>query len=236
MRALVASIVCCLCAVTSLPQATAQDAEDCWNVQRLEPVADHFVVHFADCALAPVLLGIAPAQTMDLERGQPLPSPQSSRWHTDLLGVQTLTNLSLALELLASGQAWTRAEWGEDSAQFQGRLGAETLPALDALDVDALDAREGQFAALTGCVQEVARVDRRYFLNFGEDFRSDATLGLQSLVLEAWLANQDPPRALRELAGLRVEARGVIESFRGPFIELEHPSHLVVLDQAGQAC
>jgi endonuclease YncB( thermonuclease family) len=90
---------------------------------------------------------------------------------------------------------------------------------------DVGDAMDG-FHVVEGQVAAAAVVKGRAYLNFGADYKTDFTLTL------------DPAaRRLFEAAGIgiesfknaRVRARGWIESFNGPMIEVTHPEQIEVL-------
>lgn len=89
----------------------------------------------------------------------------------------------------------------------------------------------GRFGIVEGKIVASAMNNNNIFLNFGPDWKTDFTIGLQSAVHRK-LAQQgiDP----LQLTGKTVRVRGWIENYNGPFIRLDDLSKLEFLDQAGE--
>ncbi len=85
------------------------------------------------------------------------------------------------------------------------------------------------FQLIEGEIAEVADVKGRVYLNFGADWRSDFTAGIDKARGPGW------PADFKALKGERVRVRGYIERRNGPYIELAHPSQLEVLRQEPEA-
>jgi len=83
------------------------------------------------------------------------------------------------------------------------------------------------YQIVEGRVVHVATTKSRTYLNFGRDWRSDFTAGIG-----ARLIKKDPDLAttLASLEGKRVEVRGWIEYRNGPFIEVEDPSQIAIVE------
>lgn len=77
----------------------------------------------------------------------------------------------------------------------------------------------GSFQVIEGRVLEVAHRRSFWYLNFGEDWRSDFTIGIPQDVLSASTAAAFDPLALK---GQPVRVRGWIEKYNGPMIEIDH--------------
>lgn len=82
---------------------------------------------------------------------------------------------------------------------------------------------------IEGVVSEVAEVKGRVFLNFGDDWRTDFTAGIEKGRGSDW------PADMKALKGERVRVRGFLERRNGPFIELVHPTQLEILPREVQA-
>lgn len=83
------------------------------------------------------------------------------------------------------------------------------------------------FELIEGVVLQAAEVDRRIFLNFGEDWREDVTATISPPDRAIFRAADSDPLALE---GHRVRLRGWTGWRNGPNIEIDHPEQLEVLD------
>ncbi len=87
------------------------------------------------------------------------------------------------------------------------------------------------FQIVEGRVRHVAKVGSRIYLNFGDDWRRDFTIGVRTGRSTAAAGAIDWPT----LEGARVRVRGWIDRRNGPFIELHAIETLQVLEAARQA-
>ena len=92
---------------------------------------------------------------------------------------------------------------------------------------DALEGLVGSFQLVEGTVLDVAHRRNRYFLNFGNDWRTDFTITISPKNAKSF-AKELNPLALK---GQKVRVRGWVESYNGPFIEAMHPKQIEILDQ-----
>jgi micrococcal nuclease len=83
-------------------------------------------------------------------------------------------------------------------------------------DIQPLD----RFAVVEGTVKTVAIIRNVTYLNFGDDYRKDFTIGIPSTQRQA-LARSGID--LFKLQGQKVRVRGWLRLYNGPYIELEHP-------------
>ena len=81
----------------------------------------------------------------------------------------------------------------------------------------------GSFQVVEGRVLAVAQRRNHWYLNFGEDWRSDFTVGIPQDVLSASEASAIDPR---DLKGQQVRVRGWVEKYNGPMIEIDHPAQI----------
>lgn len=86
-------------------------------------------------------------------------------------------------------------------------------------DIDSYQLVEGE-------VQAVAERRAHSYLNFGPDWRTDFTVSADA---RARRLCENAGLPLAGLEGRRIRARGWIESFNGPMIELTHPEQIEVL-------
>jgi len=95
-------------------------------------------------------------------------------------------------------------------------------------DADAPTLIPSGFRIVTGTIRRVARVGRKTFLNFGEEWRTDFTVGSTLRAVEA-PADASDPLPLRALEGKRVRVRGIVRSYNGPYLDLTAPDQIEVL-------
>lgn len=94
--------------------------------------------------------------------------------------------------------------------------------------IDGLESEIDSFQLVEGRVIDVARVKDRAYLNFGTDWKTDFTLVLDEDALRLFeAAGVDP----ENFEGRRVRARGWLESFNGPMIEITHPEQIEVIEE-----
>lgn len=86
-------------------------------------------------------------------------------------------------------------------------------------------ARRNSYELVAGTVAKVAETPARTYLNFGTDWRSDFTAGIEARVLRA---NPEWAKGLAALTGQRVEVRGWVQYRNGPYIDIEDPSQITV--------
>jgi endonuclease YncB( thermonuclease family) len=87
----------------------------------------------------------------------------------------------------------------------------------------------GSFQLIEGRVVEAARRADRWYLNFGEDWRSDFTVIIPAHALHDFAAAKVDPYALRARV---IRVRGWVESFNGPMIEAVIPEQIEIIDES----
>jgi micrococcal nuclease len=139
--------------------------------------------------------------------------------------------------LLERGLAWVQTRPGdrvrldamralEDEARA-GRLGLWGDSDLAPRAAEQAGRAIGSFQIVSGRILRVDPVGDYVYLNFGEDWWEDFTLRLRQVDVR----ERFEPAGVRvsELAGRRVEARGLVLEAGGPLIDLSHPEQLMVL-------
>mgnify|MGYP001216192621 CR=1 FL=1 len=139
----------------------------------------------------------------------------------------------LQVALLAAG--WARADpapdRGECMAEFYAaeaearaaRRGLWAFPAYAVRTPDNVGADVGTFQIVTGRVLDADIQNGRAFLNFGEDWKNDFTITISPEDLRRFKRmHPRPPTPLRYLGEI-VRARGIVESYNGPEIEVGSP-------------
>jgi endonuclease YncB( thermonuclease family) len=92
------------------------------------------------------------------------------------------------------------------------------------LDLDRL---KNSFQLVEGVVQDVARVRKKIFINFGENWRTDFTISLNARAAKLFDRSGFDPIVLK---GKRIRVRGWIKSYNGPMISATHPEQIEVLE------
>jgi len=83
------------------------------------------------------------------------------------------------------------------------------------------------YQIVEGRVARVATSKSRTYLNFGRDWRTDFTAGIATRLVKK---EPDLAKLLASLEGKRIEVRGWIEYRSGPFIEVEDPSQIAIVE------
>lgn len=86
--------------------------------------------------------------------------------------------------------------------------------------------RAHRFGVIEGVVRQTADVRGTVYLNFGEDYRTDFTIQLDSKALRLFRSEGRTPL---QLQGRSVRVRGWVDLYNGPFISVTHPEQLEVL-------
>ena len=86
----------------------------------------------------------------------------------------------------------------------------------------------GSFQLIEGRVLAAARRGDRWYLNFGEDWRSDFTVVIPARALPDFAAAKIDPWALK---GRVIRVRGWVESFNGPMIEAVIPEQIELIEE-----
>jgi endonuclease YncB( thermonuclease family) len=167
-------------------------------------------------------------------------------WHGDLAEdrhgrvfahARTAEGLWLADELLRLGHARVFTQPGD----------AERAPEMLTLEAEARAARRGlwalaayavrgdeeagrfteSFQLVEGRVLKAASARDMFYLNFGQDYRRDFTIGLDRAALRAFRrAGRDPA----SLEGKRIRVRGWVLWRGGPYIGATHPEQVEVIN------
>ena len=84
------------------------------------------------------------------------------------------------------------------------------------------------YQIVAGRVTQVATTKARTYLNFGREWRSDFTAGIAAKLIRD---NPQFAQTLAALEGKTIEVRGWIEYRNGPFIEVEDPSQIAIVEE-----
>ena len=97
-----------------------------------------------------------------------------------------------------------------------------------ALRTRELMRRRNSYEIVAGTAAKVAVTKARTYINFGADWRSDFTAGIEARVLRA---NPEWAKTLAALEGKRIEVRGWIQYRNGPYIDIEDPSQIAPAEE-----
>ncbi|MEX1109180.1 MAG: thermonuclease family protein [Dongiaceae bacterium] len=130
-------------------------------------------------------------------------------------------NRALAAEMLAIEQAARADRRGIWAESWYDRRDLDAIP-------NAIEDDRDSFQLVEGRILDAARAGGRGYLNFGADWKTDFTLSLDPATLRLFDAEG---LSIEELEGRRVRARGWVDYFNGPMIEITHPEQIEVLDE-----
>ncbi|MDA1091361.1 MAG: thermonuclease family protein [Proteobacteria bacterium] len=95
-------------------------------------------------------------------------------------------------------------------------------------NADELSRLAGTFHLVEGRVADAVRIKGQVYLNFGQDWRKDFTITLNSKVVRLFAKTGVDPLALK---GRMVRVRGWLKKYNGPMIEASHPEQIEVMAQ-----
>lgn len=81
----------------------------------------------------------------------------------------------------------------------------------------------GTYCLVAGRINDARARGTRFYLNFGEDWRTDFTVSVGKQKLASWKFD---PSQWEDLSGQNILVRGYIEKINGPSIDLLHPMQL----------
>lgn len=106
----------------------------------------------------------------------------------------------------------------------KARRGVWAHPDYAILSSEKADGYAGEFRLVQGAIQNAAQVRDRYYLNFGDDWKTDFTVTIERSDLKhfdkAWLET---------LPGKTVRVRGWLFQQNGPAMTLSHPEQVEIL-------
>lgn len=111
----------------------------------------------------------------------------------------------------------------------QERLGLWRLRMFQVRDEGKVG-RSGSWQIVEGRIRSITQTRGRVWLNFGENWRTDFTVGVA-----ARAARRFGKGYFGDRTGARVRVRGVVEDYNGPFVEVTHPEQFEWLEEGGEA-
>lgn len=84
----------------------------------------------------------------------------------------------------------------------------------------------GSYQIVEGRIRSVSRRKNKLYLNFGNNWRDDFTIAISALNLRKFTKKKLNPQ---QWNSKNIRVRGWIESYNGPYIEIDHPERLEAL-------
>lgn len=110
-----------------------------------------------------------------------------------------------------------------------GEAGIWGLTGFPVLEAGTAGDHAGGFQIVEGKVRSVAIVRNTIYLNFGQDWRSDFTIGIPAAGRRAFTkAGIDP----LQWAGTDIRGRGWLRSWNGAYMEVDHPQAIEFVESS----
>ena len=113
----------------------------------------------------------------------------------------------------------------ERVARERGR-GLWALPEYRVFPASNANSSIGAFNIIEGEASTARKIGGRYFVNFGEDYRTDFTATARSRYARRW---EKHDLFLDKLAGAQLRVRGFVTQINGPSIDLRHRLQIELL-------
>lgn len=158
---------------------------------------------------------------------QPSSSGKAEKKPIWVQGYLLLNGLARARPTTRNPEMATQMYALEDMARKNnvGMWDAEKYPDIAVRTPETADNVKNSFAIVEGTIKSAATVNNTIYLNFGKNWRTDFTIGVESTVRRK-ISREMPDMNLLSLQGQTVRVRGWVEDYNGPFIRLEHPAML----------
>lgn len=141
-------------------------------------------------------------------------------------------------ELLAAGLARVKTTQGNpemvgemlklEAQAREQKKGMWANPELQVLTPETAIGHENSFAIVEGTPKAAAVTRNMIFLNFADDYKKDFTIGIPSSLRIAFSKKGIDPL---KFAHVKLRVRGWVQSYNGPFIEIDHPEQIEVLGE-----
>lgn len=106
------------------------------------------------------------------------------------------------------------------------RRGLWRLDAYKVFDAGTAEGAVGAFHLIEGTVLNAVSAGRRFYLNFGEDYKTDFTASAKAALYRRWAKTGFD---LTTLSGARVRIRSFVDAINGPSVDLTHMRQVEVL-------
>lgn len=109
-----------------------------------------------------------------------------------------------------------------------GKKGIWQLPFYRIRAHTELKMLKNSFQLVEGKVLDVAKVRKKIYINFGDDWRTDFTISLNARAAKLFEQSDFNPIILK---GKHIRVRGWIKLFNGPLIDATHPEQIEMLEK-----
>lgn len=107
------------------------------------------------------------------------------------------------------------------------KLGLWAMPDYQILKPKNTVGKKGSFQVVEGKVIGAAMKQNRVYINFGDNWKDDFTVTIPPEFRSNFFKNKLDPL---KLTGKTIRVRGWVEEYNGPFIEIDHPERIEVLE------
>ncbi len=108
------------------------------------------------------------------------------------------------------------------------KLGLWAFPEYRILKAEETADKINSFQIVEGRVVSAARKQNNIYLNFGNDWREDFTVGIASSDAKTFFkANMNP----QDLNNKTIRVRGWLRSYNGAYMEIDHPERVEILEK-----
>ncbi|WP_434054774.1 MAG: hypothetical protein RDA78_07865 [Roseibium sp.] len=123
------------------------------------------------------------------------------------------------------------AERSARTARIGGWTGAAGVAVFSSVQPDAFTGHEGRYVIARGRLVSLGKTAATRYLNFGRHWKTDLTATFKSAEEDTFnAALRRNGHTVGDLEGCEVEVRGVLQEWDGPYIALQHPEQLVVIE------
>ena len=138
--------------------------------------------------------------------------------------------------MVREGMARART-WPDNHARYQALYAHEARARLEKKGIwkekffavrtaDEVSAQDKGFQLVEGVVKSVGVTAKKTYLNLGDDYRTDFTVGIDAKDLPNWTAKD---ASLSDLKGHRIRVRGYVYDAGGPMIYADHPQAIEIV-------
>jgi endonuclease YncB( thermonuclease family) len=101
------------------------------------------------------------------------------------------------------------------------------LAGFPVLNTQTAESSIGAFQVVEGTVHGVASVRNTIYLNFGPDWKTDFTIGIKAGDRRLFIKEGLDPMSW---GGKTLRARGWLRSYNGPYMEIDHPQAIEIIE------
>jgi endonuclease YncB( thermonuclease family) len=138
--------------------------------------------------------------------------------------------------MLREGMARART-WKDNHTRYAALYAAEDIArkakkgiwadkAYRIRNAETIKPDDGGFQIVEGVVRSLGQTEKKRYLNFGDDYRTDFTVSIDTDALPNWTAKDVP---IDSLEHKRIRVRGFVYDSGGPLIRVDHPQAIEVL-------